>query len=756
MAERDAWWSIFLYEQYDEHSAVDRLVDWAWASNDKSHIEDESIRLCGVTLAWFLTTSHRFLRDRATKALVNLLTDRLAVLRALLEQFKTVNDLYVLERLLAVAYGCAMRSTDDEEIEALAQEIYNWLFSDGQPPAHILLRDYARGVIEYALHRGLSVSGDMNKIRPPYQSDWVEIPTEQEIEALKVPDGSWDSPGGGWAQNWIIHSVMGGDFARYVIGTNFKHSNWLRLSLDEPEWESAEDREERFFNSLDSEQRDAWETYDDAYLASLSGYEPATRIVTEEFVQSIDAREYPPDDQELDSGIAQGSLETHEDEIAQLEQEAALAEERFCQTLSAQQLATYRTEIEPTSKRPRSSEEAPWFDLSKIQRWVVKRVFDLGWTQHRFGLFDKHHGRSQRDGHKSERIGKKYQWLAYHEILARIADNFQFRAWMSRHADRRRYKGTWQLGVRDIDPSCVLRSKTDQDPVAAWWEPVSYDSWADPVGNEDWLHSEYDLPSPVSLIEVVDPRDGSCWLNLHGFYKWTQPTPFDQDRYAISRRDIFYLLQGYLVRESEIDSAYAWASQQDFCGRWMPEGRQFIDLYLGELYWSPAYEYHKDPYMGSLGWRRAGQRDKQEIPAPILPLSEKYLAEQGTFDCSIDDTYSIIVPVEHLTREMKLRWSGSEARFVDEAGQLTAFDPSTREPGSDVLLIRRDGFLEFLEEQDYAVFWTLLGEKKLMGGAMGPDDRKGILIISAAYQVVDGEISGGLSTTFLSPWRRDE
>ncbi len=204
MAERDAWWSIFLYEQYGQKRAVDRLVDWAWAANDKSRVEDESIRLCGVALAWFLTTSHRFLRDRAMKALVNLLSNRLHVLRELLQQFRTVNDLYVLERLLAVAYGCVMRSVDDEQIQALAQEVYDWLFNDSRPPAHILLRDYARGVVEYALHRGLTIAGDADKIRPPYQSDWVEIPTKEEIDALKLPDGSWQSTDGSWAHNRII------------------------------------------------------------------------------------------------------------------------------------------------------------------------------------------------------------------------------------------------------------------------------------------------------------------------------------------------------------------------------------------------------------------------------------------------------------------------------------------------------------------------------------------------------------------------
>jgi len=750
MADRDAWWSIFLYEQYEEQGAVDRLVDWAWASNDKSHIEDESIHLCGVALAWFLTTSHRFLRDQATKALVNLLTDRLGVLRRLLEQFQTVNDLYVLERLLAVAYGCAMRSADDEEIEALAQDIYDWLFSEGNPPAHILLRDYACGVIEYALHRGLSFSGDMSKIRPPYQSNWIEIQTEEEIEALKAHDGSWNSTDGSWAHNRILWSVREDDFSHYVIG---RRLDWLSLRLDEPRWQSEKEICEQFFSSFTKEQKEAWLAYQ---RASEKVHDQIQTILskilaslTDEELQVIAGIREQGDESEL-AKIYRGLSAVKQWEVrkSHLNESLIYAEEQFIQTLDDVKADIYKTVVQRFIEDPGSRGDPPRFEQKKVQRWIIQRVFDLGWSIERFGWFDHHVARhNPRSGYKPERIGKKYQWLAYHEILARIADNFQFCEKYSNHVDKQQYKGAWQVRARDIDPSCILRSKEDEDLASAWWEPVFYSNWDDPVDDAEWLRSVSDLPDPVSLIDVVEPCDGSHWLNLYGFYKWTQPAPFDQDRYAMGRRDIFYLLQGYLVCGLDIDSVYNWAAQQDFYGRWMPEGREFIDLYLGELYWSSAYEYHNDPYMGSYGWRKA----RQEIPAPILPLSERYLAEYGTFDCSIDDTYSITVPVEHLVQGMRLRWSGSEARFVDEAGQLTAFDPSTQESGPSALLVRRESFLEFLEDQNYAVLWTLLGEKNLVGGGIGPDNWKGRLVISAAYQVVDREISGGLSTTFRSP-----
>ena len=52
-----------------------------------AHLEEEPVDLCATTLSWMLTTSNRFLRDRATKALVNLLTDRISAVTRLVERF---------------------------------------------------------------------------------------------------------------------------------------------------------------------------------------------------------------------------------------------------------------------------------------------------------------------------------------------------------------------------------------------------------------------------------------------------------------------------------------------------------------------------------------------------------------------------------------------------------------------------------------------------------------------------------------------
>ena len=181
----------------------------------------------------------------------------------------------------------------------------------------------------------------------------------------------------------------------------------------------------------------------------------------------------------------------------------------------------------------------------------------------------------------------------------------------------------------------------------------------------------------------------------------------------------------------------------------MPEGRVFHGMYLGELFWSPAYRFHDDPYMGNSGWQEGGSKQGQ-MSKPILPLSETYNVEHGTFDCSIDEGFSIRVPAEQLVHGMGLHWNGVDGCFFDKTGHLTAFDPSVKKPGPSVLLIRRDAFLEFLEEKGYAIVWTLLGEKGLTGG-LGTHSWQGDSVVYGSYRLSKGQIAGKLMTKFRSP-----
>ncbi len=258
MPERDEWWSTYLHRAwnwYKSSSAVKRIVDWALGVTEDAKLDEKTVELCSIALAWMLTTSNRFLRDRATKALVSILTGRFEATTQLVERFSEVDDLYIVERVYAVAYGVAMLSHDAIGVGKLASMVYEKIFARGTPPVHILLRDYARGVIERAIHLGSDLKEvDVNLIRPPYNSTWPNIPGSEEIQLL-IGYLKEDLQDRDFGKLKIIYSVIeDGDFACYIIGTNTHSTNWLSLRLDEAPWRSIEAQEEALSQKLsDSE-----------------------------------------------------------------------------------------------------------------------------------------------------------------------------------------------------------------------------------------------------------------------------------------------------------------------------------------------------------------------------------------------------------------------------------------------------------------------------------------------------------------------
>lgn len=66
-------------------------------------------------------------------------------------------------------------------------------------------------------------------------------------------------------------------------------------------------------------------------------------------------------------------------------------------------------------------------DAERLSNIAIKLIIDkYGYREDKHGTFDQKIGSGRgRSTVPNERIGKKYQWLALHELLARVADNFK-------------------------------------------------------------------------------------------------------------------------------------------------------------------------------------------------------------------------------------------------------------------------------------------------------------------------------------------
>ncbi len=739
MPDRDAWWSTYLHRAWQSHGAVDRLVDWASSVAPTDALDDETVDLCAITLSWMLTTSNRFLRDRATKALVSLLTGRFDGMVKLVERFADVDDPYVAERVYAVAYAVAMRSHDTDGVGRLASCVYARVFAGGAPPAHVLLRDYARGVIERALHLGSTVAVDVKLIRPPYKSVWPHIPSDEEIKPL-LPDwsrGSRESRATEWARNRIGASVMHDDFARYVIGTNSPSTNWLSLRIEEPVWQSLGDRVKAFAGALSTKEREAW----DAFCTAEETYKRTERGVWFAALKDTRTRVSEAGDEDLGLAVDSGDVATAL-AFARQARDDALAVLKAAVTTEHSQILEELLLQDALAPR----ESPPRFDLRIIQRYVLWRVFDLGWTTKRFGAFDRFEiGEHGREASKPERLAKKYQWIAYHEIMALISDHFQYREQYRENEGDRRYEGPWQEHLRNIDPSCTLRSTYGDSKDAGsrpWWAPVAYENWPAAEGGEKWVRQHDDLPALPPLLCAVNPKDGSRWLNLDAFFHWEQQAPADQDPSDAERRELWYICTGYFVRAEQTTAFLEWAETVDFLGRWMPEPADIYKMFLGEFAWSPAWRYLEQPYYGYGGWTRP----RQDSPVELLVAAFRYLREASGFDCSVDDSFTLQLPASKLAVGLGLRWSGEGADFVDSAGRMAAFDPTVYALGPKSLLVREDLLREYLARERLALCWAVLGEKQVFRPEPGLGHSRS-LVLSGAYVLGRGAPEGFLKRT---------
>ncbi len=741
MPDRDAWWSLYLHQAWGTHGTVDRLVDWALSIDPVFEFEDEAIDLCAISLAWMLTTSNRFLRDRATKALVNLLTGRVAAMTRLLERFADVNDPYVADRVYAVAYGVAMRSHDRDAVSALAMCVYNQVFAEGSPPPHILLRDYARGVVERALYLGSELTVDPEWIRPPYKSLWPTIPTEEDIKPF-LPDwskGSHDSGELEWGRNRIGSSVLDDDFARYVIGINSSStsSHWLQVTRDETTWHEpirSENLLRALVSDFSEDERQAWENYQAAEIKFAfdqllqRAYGGSLTNTDHEIVDDLSK------EQEIKSnpGVADETIQRTE---AVTELKRALTEEH-----------TRRIEeiwiLEDTDLE---AGQRPGFDLSQIQRYILKRVFDMGWTEQRFGQFDRYSiGYDGRAASKAERIGKKYQWIAYHEILAYISDRFQYHELYVEDASGQEYMGPWQGQLRDIDPSLTLRSTpggTSWDGHApAWWDPTRYDSWDADCSPREWSLKSDDLPNVDDLLLVTNPSDGSRWLNCQGYFNWKQKTPFDRDSIDVEQREIWYMCSGHIIRASDAGTFLKWAKKANFSGRWFPEAHEIQDLFLGEYPWAPASRNMQTQVFEHDGWIRPSH----SCPVSIQTTAVKLRCGGNDFDCSMDASLSLSLPSFDLVNGLGVRWSGHGADYVDASNQVAAYDPTAHSEGPDALLIREDLLHEYLTRENLTMCWTVIGEKRVLPAGLRAGLVHPPLRFNGAFVLAKGKVVGNL------------
>lgn len=218
LCDRDYFWTIYIngLPSNDDERIVQLIT--LYNEGDKLDFTDsKQIELLLTVLSWLLTSSNRWLRDHTSKAMIEILKEHFQYCQVILSKFKDVNDPYVIQRLYGIILGACCKRVNSEEkrFMELAEYIYDSVFNQEIVYEDILLRDYARLVIERFLYEYPSYSGfiEQKKIMPPYSSMPIPEIEDQHYLEQKFSGATYS----------IIRSMrfdgMGwyGDFGRYVF-----------------------------------------------------------------------------------------------------------------------------------------------------------------------------------------------------------------------------------------------------------------------------------------------------------------------------------------------------------------------------------------------------------------------------------------------------------------------------------------------------------------------------------------------------------
>lgn len=704
LPNRDAFWTTQLKYKYSEDSTFRHLIDWAWDDFDKSYISDDSIELVATALCWFLTSSNRDLRDCSTKALVNLLENRIPVLVRIINKFDAVDDPYVWERVLAVALGCVLRTKEHHELGPVAEIVYIKVFDTEDVYPHILLRDYAREIIEYVSHLGLiTVNIEFSKIKPPYKSEWPDdIPTKDELKGVYDKKDYWDLWG----------SVMGGDFSRYTIGTNSNHSDWSGCRFGQ----SPVNRKEivnNFKNRLSEEQLELFDSIDPFV------YEDASNDLDINGFFTFRSPTVRKTDEVLSANIL-----------------------AFKGSLSAELLVLYEGDIEPYFDHNNNLLDTDaHFDLRLAERLIFNRVIELGWSPDLHGSFDRGIG-TGRGRHEpcQERIGKKYQWIAFHEFMAKLSDNYIRYEGYGDEREESPYRGPWEPYERDIDPTILLKNTGDKSiPIEdQWW--ISKEAFEWDCTFDDWVKDTSTLDNPQGLIEVKD-NNGGDWLVLESYPSWKEPKEVGKEDWGHPRKEVWCHLRSYLVKSSEYEHFKNWAESQHYMGRWMPESADRYQLFNREYYWSEAFKFFKSDYYSGSDWVTVTDKKTRTEIADVGVTTIGYRWEEE-FDQSKAEILSFLKPSSLIFDNMKLKHGSQEGSYIDEANNIICFAAEALNDTKAHLLVKKEPFLKMLKDNDLEVVWTLLGEKGVIGGSLSSSHNYGRIEFSGAFHIDEGRIGG--------------
>jgi len=733
MPERDSHWSVYVAkndyeEEYEDgceqsESAIRSIIEWA-TFGDLTYIEGKQAFLAVITLIWCTTTTNRRTRDQATKAATRLFARYPSLVVTVLTKFQDIDDLYLQERLYASVYGGLCNAADDDHLESVATHVFKTQFKDSSPTEHVMLRDYARGILELAGERHcLDDSVLFENCRPPYKSEWP----------LENPPNSGFNPYG----NKIESSIFSDDFGTYTMRAI---RDWSPTSLEEPKPEPKSEVLRKLLEKLDEASR---ELFEQAVQATKDSESQRSQSIRRNSKQIEEDAEIPSESEEVhdsaDGEVHELLAEMDASVLSHPDSESdSLTQEKFDAAWTA-----FHDSLNESDKENfrwaqgfwRMGDTSASFSRKWAQRWVCKYAIELGWTAKLFEEFESSLRYVGRGRPQTERIGKKYQRIAYFKFLAHLSDNVHYKAdegYMDTTTPSR-FRGPWQPWIRDIDPTHWMRKTSDSGwgewDSNVWWRPLDFSfALAADVAKRKWCEDTADLPKFESYIKVSDDSEIE-WYSMRGFSKWREKKISGDSSSLI--RDIWFRINCIVISKDHLGDLKKELKNTDYISpHFVSSTSTGHQVFLREYPWHPSVTVVD----------RFEQDDAWEIKTPhTIPYAE-YEWEQGSGDQSTEMNLSLYMPSSYITEKLRLQIERNRFdRWLNNSSKTIFLDPSVEYDGPSFALLNCKEVNKMLINEGLVLVWLIGGEKMLVDdSSMTLKSR--MVFNSMLWTVGDGQI----------------
>jgi len=341
----------------------------------------------------------------------------------------------------------------------------------------------------------------------------------------------------------------------------------------------------------------------------------------------------------------------------------------------------------------------PKFSLLKGQSWVFNRALELGWDKSLHEDIERSrlgHSHGKHD-HHIERIGKKYQHIAFAELVGYLADYHWYLDWDSEprilsqleEFDRADIDATYLSGCFSKPVQRFLPDNLSVPQLAFF--PESAES------NIAWTRTLRDIPDLKKYLIQSDTQ-GYHWCLQHYFCRshdymkgFNSSDPFKSAQVSIEL---------ILVDQAEISHLRSLATRK------ISENNH--DIF--ESGWS-SYELFGQRSFRHLNNAPTFKLSKRAVGFNFGRITQNYSPKYNDYDRSgVSEEMDFYAPHQALISELKLRpKDGWSSLFVTEDGS-PAFSHTPASLGG-IAVIRRDVIEKFANAHNLKIVWRVWVEK---------------------------------------------